>query len=129
MRDVVIIVVGISVLVGFFAFLIFLGRVIKQVNNKKQDNPPAEEAFPEPVATRQKVTVTNQYCTTEVIGIKNPKTVKRFVIGFETENGDTLVLDVFEEYYEGFEVGQVGTLILLDGAFDSFVLDEDVPCK
>lgn len=56
---------------------------------------------------------------------KTVKTVKEFVIVFEDSEGKFRRLLVGENMYDAFEEGQVGTLTLIDGQLDSFVLDEE----
>lgn len=70
-----------------------------------------------------KVKVIDQYCTTRMIGMKRPKSVEEYFISFEKDNGEVLKLLVPKECYDGFEIGQVGILTLVDGELYSFKLD------
>lgn len=72
----------------------------------------------------KKVTVINQYCNTKVVGIKQPKAVEEFFIAFQESDGNTFDLSVPEECYDGFEIGQKGTLSLVDGKLYGFELEE-----
>jgi hypothetical protein len=58
-------------------------------------------------------------------GYKMVKTVKEFVIVFEDDDGKFRRVLVSESMYDAFEEGQAGTLTLIDGQIDSFVLDEE----
>ena len=51
-------------------------------------------------------------------------TKKHFYVKFRDDDGQIYDIRVSEEYYFAFEKGQTGTLTLLDGKLDSFVLDE-----
>ena len=57
-------------------------------------------------------------------GYKQPKALKQFMISFKVQNGEVLNVFVAEELYEGFDIGMMGTLTLIDGQLDSFKLDE-----
>ena len=56
---------------------------------------------------------------------KMVKTVKEFVIVFEDGEGKFRSVLVGEDMYDAFEEGQAGTLTLINGKIDSFVLDEE----
>ena len=70
-----------------------------------------------------KVKVVDQYCTTRMIGVKYPKSIEEYFIVFQIDNDETLKLSVPKECYDGFEIGQVGVLTLVDGELYSFKLD------
>ena len=53
------------------------------------------------------------------------KTVKEFLIVFEDDERKFHKILVKEDMYDAFEEGQVGTLTLIGGRLDSFVLDEE----
>lgn len=88
--------------------------------SQKQDGPP------EPEYTTATATVTDMACWVETVGIKQPKTVKRFQVVFETDEGAPVKLDVPEELYDAFEKGQTGTLTLVDGQLYGFEPVEEV---
>ncbi len=69
------------------------------------------------------VKVVDQSCTTRMVGIKHPKSIEEYFISFEKDNGEVLKLSVPKECYDGFEIGQVGLLTLVDGELYSFKLD------
>ena len=56
---------------------------------------------------------------------KLPKAEKHFYVKFRDDDGQIYDIQVSEEYYFALEKGQSGTLTLLDGKIDSFVLDEE----
>ena len=51
---------------------------------------------------------------------RQPRAEQRFFIKFKAESGEIFDLRVSESVYEGFEVGLVGKLTLIDGQLDSF---------
>ena len=51
---------------------------------------------------------------------RQPRAERRFFIKFKAESGEIFDLRVSESVYEGFEVGLVGKLTLIDGQLDSF---------
>ncbi len=69
------------------------------------------------------VKVVDQCCTTRMVGVKYPKSIEEYFISFEKDNGEVLKLLVPKECYDGFEIGQVGVLTLVDGKLYSFKLD------
>ena len=56
---------------------------------------------------------------------RQPKTIKEFCIKFRDDGGEVYDIFVSESIYDGFEKGQRGTLTLIDGHIDSFVIDEE----
>ena len=105
--------------------IILAFRELKQT--KANLAPPAieqEDSFLPNYVTVH-ATVTNQACCVRSVGIKLPKTVRIFTIEFQTDDGETIHLDVPEETYDGFEIGQVGDLTTVDGELFSYVLDSD----
>lgn len=69
------------------------------------------------------VKVVDQSCITRMVGVKYPKSIEEYFISFEKDNGEVLNLLVPKECYDGFEIGQVGVLTLVDGKLYSFKLD------
>ena len=67
------------------------------------------------------VKVVDQCCTTRMIGVKHPKSIEEYFVSFQKDNGESLKLLVPKEFYDGFEIGQVGTLTLVDGEVYSFI--------
>ena len=95
--------------------------IAKQKKSKSENIKPNE---PEYTTVPIKATVVDQTCCVKMGGIKTPKTVKEFVIVFQSENGDILKLNVPEEMYDGFEQGQTGVLSIIDGVLYGFELEE-----
>ena len=89
----------------------------------RRDNTSIE---PEHATVTIKATVVGQACYVKTIGIKTPKTVKEFIVAFQTANGDVLKLNIPEEMYDGFEQGQKGILSIIDGELYGFELEENV---
>ena len=54
-----------------------------------------------------------------------PKAVKEFCIKFRYDDGNIHDVLIEESLYDAFEIGQRGTLTLIDGKLNSFILDED----
>lgn len=82
----------------------------------------AEEPEYQMLVVRAKVV--DQQCCVRMVGIKTPKTIREFTVIFETVEGEMLKLAVPEEMYEGFEIGQSGTLSLVEGKLYGFSLDD-----
>lgn len=95
-------------------------------NKKKPEKEAALDErldfMDEYVTVEQNAVVADQYCYVETVGIKHPKTVKRFVVVFETKENERLALPVMEEMYHGFEIGQRGLLKTVEDEFYSFEL-------
>lgn len=70
--------------------------------------------------------VVDMKCSVNMVGHKEPKTVKSFVVAFELDDGEIMSVSVPEVFYEGFDIGLKGTLTLVDGQLKSFELDEEV---
>lgn len=71
--------------------------------------------------------VIDMVCSVSTVGYqayKQPRAEKYFIIKFRYDNGDIADITVTEELYDGFEIGLVGTLILIDGQISSFEPDE-----
>ena len=71
-----------------------------------------------------RATVVDMTCGTKFTGTKQAKSVREFIVSFETSDCRTLRLQVPEELYDGFEIGQSGVLTVVDGDLYSFTLDE-----
>ena len=71
------------------------------------------------------VTVTEQYCRVDAVGTRSFRNVKTFAIHVRDDFGNERKIELPEELYDAFEVGQVGTLTLVDGEVYSFELDGD----
>lgn len=121
--DTAAIVFGFFILVSFFVGM-FVLLIKNEKYEKKQKEINSQKDDPTEFETIDiKVKVIDQYCTTRMIGIKRPKSVEEYFISFEKDNGEVLKLLVPKECYDGFEIGQVGILTLVDGELYSFKLD------
>ena len=67
--------------------------------------------------------VVEQRCFITRTETKIPITVKHFVVAFQDDGGQISEIEVEEDLYGGFEVGQVGTLTVTDGRVISFLLE------
>lgn len=117
-------IVIILFLIIFFAFIIGIVAYLEQkakIKQEKNDSLNNEEREFETVDINVKVI--DQFCTTRMIGMKRPKSIEEYFISFEKDNGEVLKLLVPKECYDGFEIGQVGVLTLVDGELYSFKLD------
>ncbi len=107
---------------GLMCCVFFLVVFISSRQTKKKieaEENPFEQEFEK---TSFPAKVIDMQCRTEVVGIKNPKNVRSFVIFFELEEHETFTLSVNEEQYGGFEIGQRGILTVVDGELYSFEL-------
>ena len=107
---------------GFVVLFIF--AIITEKKAKKQVEAE-EKTFLEKEYEKDSflATVTDMHCSTEVVGIKNPKNIRSFVVTFELEGQETFVLPVNEEQYDGFDIGQRGILTVVDGELYSFEIE------
>ena len=64
-------------------------------------------------------------CGVNMVGHRTPKTLKHFVVTFECDGGEIMRVSVPEVFYNGFEVGLVGILTLIDGQLTSFEPEEE----
>ena len=67
-----------------------------------------------------RATVIDHICQVQLVGTKTPKATKIFTVVFRTEGEQILPLNVPEDMYDGFEVGQTGLLTLVDGELYGF---------
>ena len=93
-----------------------------QAKRLKAAKPQTEGSPAQPEITPAicKATVTDMGCTVKTEGWKTPKTVREFMVVFQTEAGERLEFFVPEEMYDGFEKGQAGTLTVIDGQLYGF---------
>lgn len=120
-------VIGIPVCVVIGAIALFL--VIRHnARNAPAQTSAAEIAEPEYTPQTFRATVIDQACTVKTVGWKTPRTVKEFMVVFQTEEGQRLEFFVPEEMYDGFEKSQTGTLTLMDGELYGFEPETAEPC-
>ena len=91
--------------------------------SEKRDNQITDADFEEEFATdKMRVSVVDQFCRVEMVGIRSPKSVEIFTVVFETDEGKSLKFDVLKEIYDGIDVGQRGILTVVNGELYSFEL-------
>ena len=119
---------GVFLLIFIFviSLAIWIFKITKKQRNELKKNPPKEINLDEPPTepTVKYVTVTNQFCNTTVVGIKQPKAVEEFFITFKEPDGNIFNLSVPKECYDGFEIGQEGKLSVVNGELYGFELKE-----
>ena len=116
-------------LIAIFTFLIFYGITMhKEEKRQKAQNATrdlSEDTPPEVQTVDLNVKVIDLKFETHYEGIKLPKLIKTFLVFFEDENGKVFNIEVSEENFDAFEIGQKGLLTLEDGQLYSFQLDEE----
>ena len=121
---VVLFVIFIVVVVAFLTFSVIM--YIRQCKrNKLKKETPVTEApkiKDEFDTVKFYATVVDLFCRTEMIGTKAPRSVKVFMVVFETDNKKRIKLDVPEEMYDGIETGQSGEVTVVEGELYSFVI-------
>ena len=117
-------------ILAFVIFVIALVVFDKMKNKRKKVEQPqnvvdpySEEIFEqEIVKSEMRVSVVDQFCRVEMVGIRSPKSVEIFTVVFETDEGKSLKFDVLKEIYDGIDVGQRGILTVVNGELYSFEL-------
>lgn len=114
----------------FVVFVIALVVFDKMKNKRKKVEQPQNEVDPyseeifeqEIVKSEMRVSVVDQFCRVEMVGIRSPKSVEIFTVVFETDEGKSLKFDVLKEIYDGIDVGKRGILTVVNGELYSFEL-------
>ena len=108
-------------------FIIAIRKELKKASDREKNEVNEDAIFDvEPDITVTRAEVIDLSCGVKSVGYqgyKLPRATKIFVISFKTERGDVLDLEVEEEYYDAFEIGQVGRLELINGRIASFEVD------
>ena len=119
---------------GLFAF-IFVIAVISSVMEHKKIKKEYGSASKKAMAEEEKrlsdegevleiyAEVIDMICGVHTAGEQlytNPKATREFLIKFREDNGRIYDIFVDESFYDGFEKGQRGKLILVDGRLYSF---------
>ena len=119
--------IGMGIIGAFF--IIFLVVAFKTKPSKEEMMAEEDERLDaEGEIFETHAEVVDMACDTVSVGYqayKLPKAEKHFYVKFRDDDGQIYDIRVSEEYYFAFEKGQTGTLTLLDGKLDSFVLDEE----
>jgi len=118
-----------GVLLFFLLVLFIVGakkRKLDKISEKENPTVKSEDEILEKEFETEEVraTVVDMTCGTKFTGTKQAKSVREFIVSFETSDCRTLRLQVPEELYDGFEIGQSGVLTVVDGDLYSFTLDE-----
>ena len=135
-----IIIIAVIILLALFliavAAVVAVAVVLTRKKNKEKTQNVQASVMQEEISTPQNdleyeyktvemvATVIGQNCAARMIGTKTPKTVREFVVSFQSEKGEVFNLNVKEEVYDGFEIGQKGLLTMVDNELYSFVPTE-----
>ena len=117
-------------LLVFIICVIVLVVLDKIKNKRKKDEQPknpinenTEEIFgSDCVMDKMRVSVVDQFCRVEMVGMRSPKSVEIFTVVFEDDYGKIIKLDVPKEMYDGIDKGQRGVLTIANGELYSFEL-------
>jgi hypothetical protein len=113
---------------GFLFALIIAALLSPVIRNRKEGEAKIasrKKGFDiEPTIVTLHVKVVDQRCFVTWIGTKTPKVVKHFVVIFQDDSKQVYEIEVEEDMYDGFEVGQIGELTLIEGKVSSYLLDE-----
>ena len=122
----------IAILLPTFIVVFTLIVVLDQKINKKKyaaamkekEDKEDEEFEREAETVTVHAEIVDMVCGTGMVGsYRLPKSSKTFIIKFSCDHDKTYELSVPEEYYLELSVGQKGTLTLVEGNLNSFVLD------
>jgi hypothetical protein len=112
------------VLCGFFVALMIWGvlvdkrqREAKAMASLEADASKAEQSFD--------ATVVDLQCRVVTVGTKSPRTVSEYLVYFKRADGTVCRYPVSEEFYSGFEIGQRGSVSVIDGAVYAFRLEDE----
>ncbi len=101
--------------------------VFRQIRHGIKKKAPSPGDTPQQQVTPQRecmhVTVLKPYCYLTSTGTKTFHTVKAFAVRVQEDSGNVRDITVPEALYDAFEVGQTGTLTLVDGELYEFVPD------
>ncbi|MBO5222431.1 MAG: hypothetical protein J6C26_08960 [Clostridia bacterium] len=127
------IAVGICVVVvGGVIFL--LGLVFSrspQVEEPSEDasrmleQEPLEDAYAPAQPVEFRATVVDLRASARLMGSsKFPKAVTEYLVFFEKEDGTPLTVEVPQEFFEGFAIGQTGTVTMVSNRLYGFAPDD-----
>ncbi len=95
----------------------------KEEKTEKWGNQITDEDFEvDCVMDKMRVSVVDQFCRVEMVGVRSPKSVEIFTVVFETDEGKVIKLDMPKEMYDGIDKGQRGILTIANGELYSFEL-------
>ena len=113
-------IIGFIIIISVILIVVAI-KSPKKDSNESNNEPQASE--PEIVTIHAEVI--DMTCGTYTIGTKIPKMAKYFTVRLKKDDGEVFDLNVPEECYDGFEVGLLGNLSLVNGELNSFVPDEE----
>lgn len=123
--------IGGGLLIALFAVMIPLAIADYKKNKdkyvwtrKQVEEQEARLLNAEPDVLTMHAEVIDMACGTNMVGHKQVKSIRCFMIKFRNDDGEILDVPVSEDIYEGFEVGLVGTLTLVNGNLNSFEPDD-----
>lgn len=118
-------------LIFIFVILVIVLLVLDKRKNKRNNEKPSEnrgnqitdEDFESDcVMDKMRVSVVDQFCRVEMIGMRSPKSVEIYTVVFEDDYGKIIKLDMPKEMYDGIDKGQRGVLTIANGELYSFEL-------
>jgi hypothetical protein len=111
-------------LLGVLVFLTVCCVLLEKKNKETKarvaleaDSPVAEESFDAAVVDLQ--------CRVVTLGERSVKTVSEYLVFFKRTDGTVCRYPVSEEFYSGFEIGQRGSVSVIDGAVYAFRLEDE----
>ena len=125
--EILLTIFGALLLIGFFVGFFYLNHLEEKLKKHDSDYISPNRDIGdidnyEPLENRIKVRVVDMFCKSELVGMKEPKSIQTFIVRFEDENGRQFDLPVIEDYYHYIEVDQEGILTTVDNEFYSFEL-------
>ena len=121
------ILVGVLFAIVTPLFIIAIRKEFKKAPGKEQIIAEEDRLFEaEPEITRIHAEVIDMACGVRSVGYqgyKLPRAEKSFVVSFKTDSGETVSFAVEEEYYGALDIGQIGTLEIINGELGSFEID------
>ncbi len=124
MGTILIILAGIALcgaLVLLMVCCVLLDKSNKQAKERAAlaptDEAPQQETFDASVVDLQ--------CRVVTLGERSVKTVSEYLVFFQRTDGTVCRYPVSEEFYSGFEIGQRGSVSVIDGAVYAFRLEDE----
>ena len=123
--------VGSMIIAAVFFIIIPICAVRNAIRNAKRGKPPTLEerlAAYEPDIKTFHAEVIDIACGVYTDGGQSytqPRAVREFCVKFREDDGSIRNVLIPEELYDAFDIGQRGSLTLIDGNINSFVPDED----
>ena len=96
----------------------------KKTETEEIPDVPLEEEYPLPEAVEFSAKVVDMRASAKLCGTKIVSCVKKYWVCFEKENGEEFTVEVSEEFYQGFAIGQVGTVTMVNDTLYGFSLND-----